>query len=149
MKPLLDEYIKMGSMKSFDKYDSMSLRYYLANFAKPKPWYHAKINYVEVRTAGTNAFTYGVVESVIEYQDFNSLGETGWKTIKNGMSRLPEACAAVIGEENITTGATVYKIEVIGDKVAVTYSIDGSVPSSCPKTEKFDKLLIAVPPPVL
>ena len=51
MKPLLDEYIKMGSMKFFDKYDSMSLRYYLANFAKPKPWYHAKINYVEVRTA--------------------------------------------------------------------------------------------------
>ena len=57
--------------------------------------------------------------------------------------------AAVIGGENITTGATVYKIEVIGDKVAVTYSTDGSVSSSCPKTEKFDELLIAVPPPVL
>ena len=153
IKPLLDEFQEMvkkfgpqkGPMKFFDKYDRMSLRYYLANLAKPKPWYHAKINYVEVMTAGTNAFTYGVVESVIEYQNFNTSGESGWKTIKNGMSRLPEACAAVIGEENISMGATVYKIDVEGDKVVVTYSTDGSVPSSC----KFDKLLVTVPPPVL
>ena len=149
MKPLLDEFNEIGAKKFFDKYDSMSLRYYLANLAKPKPWYHAKINYVEVMTAGTNAFTYGVVESVIEYQDFNTPGESGWKTIKNGMSRLPEACAAVIGAKYITMGATVYKIDVKGDKVAVTYSTDGSVPSKCPKTKEFDKLLIAVPPPVL
>ena len=156
MEPLLREFQQMikkfgnqkGAEKFFDKYDRMSLRYYLANLAKPKPWYHAKINYVEVMTAGTNAFTYGVVESVIEYQDFNT-SKSGWKTIKNGMSRLPEACAAVIGGKNITKGATVYKIEVKGDKAAVTYSTDSSVPSSCAKTEEFDKLLVAVPPPVL
>ena len=148
MIPLLDEYQRLGPDKFFRKYDHMSLRYYLANYATPK-WYHAKINYAEVMTSGTNAFTYGVVESVIEYDDFNSQESLGWSTIKNGMCRLPEACATVIGKENITMGALVYKIDVEGGKVAVTYSTDGCVPSRNPKIEKFDKLLVAVPPPVI
>ena len=132
----------------FKKYDHMSLRYYLGNCASPK-WYPAKINYAETMTSGTNAFTYGLVESVIEHQDFNSPSNK-WKTIKNGMSRLPEACAAVIGKDNITMGAIVYKIEMTHkNKVALTYSTDGCIPSKSPRVVKFDNVLVTVPNPVL
>ena len=147
MTPLLKEF-KEDRDKFFKKYDNMSLRYYLANCTEPK-WYHAKINYVETMTSGTNAFAYGLIDSVIEHEDFHSHESGGWKTIRNGMSRLPEACAQLIGRENITNGATVYKIEEEGDKVVVTYSTDGSVPSNNPKVEVFDKLLITIPNPVL
>lgn len=153
MKPLLKEFQEYArkdkSGEFFAKYDHMSLRYYLSNCVNPK-WYPAKINYVETMTSGTNAFSYGLVESVIEYDDFNSQKADEWKTIKNGMSRLPEACAALLGKENITMGAIVYKINVKRDgHVAVTYSTDGLVPSKSPKETNFDMLLIAVPNPVL
>ena len=148
MKPLLDEFGKDPNA-FFEKYDHMSLRYYLGNCANPK-WYPAKINYAETMTSGTNAFTYGLVESVIEYQDFNSQPSNEWKTIKNGMSRLPEACASLIGRDNITMGAKVYKIEMTPEnKVAVTYSTDGHVPSKNQTVVMFDKVLIAIPNPVL
>ena len=147
MNPLLKEYNNIGPKKFFEKYDHMSLRYYLGNCADPK-WYPAKINYVETMTSGTNAFTYGLVESLIEFDDFNSQSD-GWKTINNGMSRLPEACVALIGEENITMGAIAYKIDVEGDKVAVTYSTDGKIPSGTPRVETFDKVLLAIPNSVL
>lgn len=152
MKPLLKQFQDMGYEKFFEKYDHMSFRYYLGNCANPT-WYPEKINYVETMTSGTNAFTYGLVESLIEYEDFNSAPNKemcgGWKTIDNGMSRLPEACAAFIGRENITMGAIVYKIHEEGDQVVVTYSTNGNVPSKSPKLEKFDKVLIAIPNPVL
>ena len=149
MQPLLDEFKHMQDPdKFFEKYDHMSLRYYLANCASPH-WYPAKVNYAETMTSGTNAFSYGLVESIIEYQDFNSQPSDKWKTIKNGMSLLPEACAALIGEENITMGAIVYKIEMINNKVAVTYSTDGCIPSKTPTVVTFDKVLIAIPNPVL
>jgi monoamine oxidase len=147
MKDLLVEFGRNPNA-FFKKYDHMSLRYYLGNCARPK-WYPAKINYAETMTSGTNAFTYGLVESVIEHQDFNS-PTNKWQTIKNGMSHLPEACAALIGTDNITMGAIVYKIEMTAkNKVALTYSKDGGVPSKNPKVVIFDKVLVAVPNPVL
>ena len=147
MKPLLEEFNDIGEKSFFEKYDHMSLRYYLGNCADPK-WYPAKINYVETMTSGTNGFTYGLIENVIAFDNFNSQ-PVEWKTIKNGMCRLPEACVALIGEENITMGAIAYKIDVEGDKVAVTYSTDGKIPSEQPKVETFGKVLLAIPNSVL
>ena len=148
MKPLYDEYQSIGPEAFFEKYDHMSLQYYLTNCARPK-WYPAKINYVETMTSGTNDFSYGVVDSVIMYEHFTSLAAVKGKTIKNGMSRLPQACATLIGEENITMGAFVYKIDVVNNKVAVTYSTDGCIPSENPKVVMFDKVLITIPTPGL
>ena len=142
MRPLFKEFHE-DSDKFIEKYDDISLQYYLANCAEPK-WYDAKINYVETMTTATNAFTRGVIDRVIAHEDFNLNRSGGWKTIRNGMSRLPEACAKLIGRENITNGATVYKIEEEGDKVVVTYST-----SSNPKVEVFDKLLVTIPTPAL
>ena len=147
MKPLLKEFNDIGPNNFFEKYDHMSLRYYLGNCVRPK-WYPAKINYVETMTSGTNGFTCGLIENVITFDNFNSQS-FGWKTIKNGMCRLPEACVALIGEENITMGAIAYKIDVEGDQVAVTYSTDGNIPSVKPRVETFDKVLLAIPNSVL
>jgi len=53
------------------------------------------------------------------------------------MCRLLEARGIVIGKEKTTMGALVYKIDVEGGKVAVTYSTDGCVPSRYPKYRKI------------
>ena len=147
LKPLLQEFHDNRDA-FFDKYDHISLQHYFTNFAEPK-WYQSKVRYVETMTTATNSFTRGLIDRVIEYEDYHSHQSCGWKTIKNGMSRLPEACVKLIGKENITSGASVYKIEEEGDEVVVTYSTDGCVPSATPKREKFDKLLITIPNPAL
>ena len=82
--------------------------------------------------------------------DADFIGEPpSWKTINNGMSRLPEAAAIVIGEDNIQRSTQV---------VSVAYQPDGRIQlgynkfkttdrnSSEYKTETFDAVILAVPP---
>ena len=149
MKPLVKEFDE-GHGRFFDKYDDLSMRYYLVEHEK---WYEHKINYAEVMTGGTNDFQAGLVENVISYDDFSGettgkvpYSPTGWHTIKNGMDHLPNACATIVGKENITLGAIVIKVHVqeSDGKIALTYRVDGQL-----KTEKFDKVLLTCPTTVL
>lgn len=132
----LQENFEAG-FKEIVKYDDFSMRTYLVVMAG---WSEAKINYAEVMTSQTNQFQNSFTELVIENMDFST---AQWKTIENGMERLPNACAEVIGQENITMGASVQKIaETEDQRVAVWHS--GSA-----EAQIFDKVIAAVPPAVL
>ncbi|EXX60758.1 hypothetical protein RirG_176990 [Rhizophagus irregularis DAOM 197198w] len=136
--PYLDA-LKKDFAKGFQeiiKFDDFSFRAYLVQVAE---WDEDRINYVEVMTSQTNQFQNSFTELVIENMDFS---QASWKTIENGMERLPHGCAQLIGSENIFTGAEVYKIEDVSDGVNIYHS-----ESSAPV--KFDKVLMALPPAAL
>ena len=127
------------------KYDCKSLYYYLY---KDLGWSDAKINYVEVMTSQTNEFQEGLVDQAILDADF--IGEPpSWKTINNGMSRLPEAAAMVVGENNI---------QKLSKLVSIAYLPDGRIQleyekfktpvktESTSHQEIFDAVILAVPP---
>lgn len=121
------------------KYDDYSFRSYLAQVRK---WPEDRINYVEMMTSQTNQFQNSFTELVIESMDFS---QAHWKSIKNGMDRLPKALASTIGFDNITMGARVTAIrEVSGGRVEVSWEpADGRSPMT------FDKVLMAIPPAAL
>ncbi len=119
------------------KYDHVSLYGYLSEVAG---WSDDKINYVEVMTAQTNQFHLSFTELVMEHVSFAS---ADWKTIEDGMDRLPNACAELIGRENITMGAAVRRLEELPDgRVAIHHSASD-------QPQIFDKVIAAVPPAVL
>src|SRR5207245_8448634 len=123
--------------RSIVKHDDYSFRHYLARVAK---WTEERINYVEVMTSQTNQFQNSFTELLIENMDFSG---AQWKTIKNGMDRLPQALARRIGLQNITLGARVTSInELPGGGVSVQWD-GGAEPA------KFDKVLMALPPAAL
>ena len=127
------------------KYDSKSLYYYLN---QDLGWSDAKINYVEVMTSQTNEFQEGLVDQAILDADFIGLPPS-WKTINHGMSRLPEAAAIVIGEDNIQKSTQVVSVEYQPDgRIQLGYNKFKSADqnSSEYKTETFDAVILAVPP---
>lgn len=87
----------------------------------------------------TNAFRIGLVEQAILNSDFTGQVPT-WKTIDNGMCRLPEAAAKLFGEEKITLQASVQSIEHERRRVRVGYVKSGTM-----HYEVFDAVLLAIP----
>ncbi|OCL05350.1 hypothetical protein AOQ84DRAFT_366717 [Glonium stellatum] len=67
--------------------------------------------------------------------------EKEWMTIDQGMSRLPQAMAYLVGYNNITFGARVTAIEVTSsNKIGITaLSYNGSV------NPLFDRIILAIP----
>lgn len=119
------------------QYDDFSLRAFLAQVAG---WSEAKINYCEVMTSQTNQFQNSFTELVIETMDFST---AQWKTIADGMDRLPRACVEVLGPDNVTMGAEVYELEQRADgRVAIHHT-------AAAQPAVFDKVIAAVPPAVL
>jgi monoamine oxidase len=135
LKALEDDFAQgFAKILQFDDY---SFRSYLAQVVG---WSEAKINYVEVMTSQTNQFQNSFTELLIENMDFS---QASWKSIKNGMDRLPNAVAALVGRENITMDAKVTKIAETDDgQIAVTVSDNGA-------PQIFDKVIMAVPPAAL
>jgi monoamine oxidase len=135
-KPWLDELAKDfdKGFAEIVKYDDYSLRAYLAQVAH---WPEERINYVEVMTSQTNQFQSSFTELLIESMDFS---QAQWKTINNGMDRLPNALAARIGAENITLGARVSAITEPADGGVVVWWDGGR------QSATFDKVLMALPP---
>ena len=133
---LLQEDFERG-FRELIQFDNFSLHAYLAQVAG---WSEDKINYAEVMTSQTNQFQNSFTELVIENMDFST---AQWKTIENGMDRLPKACAELIGHENITMGAAVYQLEERDDgRIAVHHT-------AAEEPGIFDKVIAAVPPAVL
>ncbi|HEY1016482.1 MAG TPA: NAD(P)/FAD-dependent oxidoreductase [Herpetosiphonaceae bacterium] len=119
------------------KYDNYSLHTYLSEIAG---WSADKINYVEVMTAQTNQFHLSFTELVMENVSF---GSAAWRTIADGMDRLPNACADLIGRERITMGAAVRGLAQLPDgRIAIHHAASA-------EPEIFDKVIVAVPPAVL
>lgn len=140
---VIGEFLK-ALEKNFEKgfakiiqYDDFSFRSYLAQV---KGWTEDQINYVEVMTSQTNQFQNSFTELLIENMDFS---QASWKTIKNGMDRLPNAIVNLIGRENITHGAKVTKIAEMADgRISVTVS-ENDAP------QVFEKVIMALPPAAL
>ncbi|RBA15855.1 L-amino acid oxidase [Fusarium proliferatum] len=68
-----------------------------------------------------------------------------WKTINQGMSRLPEAMAWLVGYRNITIGAQVTQVITHSDKRIRIKAVghDGIIDA------EFDRLVLAIPPAAL
>jgi monoamine oxidase len=136
MQKLLEEDFEKG-FAEIVKYDDFSFRAYLTLIAG---WPDGKINYVEAMTSQTNQFENSFTELMIENMDFS---QATWKTIANGMDRLPNLMATLVGQENITMGAHV---------TAISEEPSGGVSISLGDgrgTVSFDKVLMALPPAAL
>ena len=127
--------------KAVKKYDKMTLHYYLSH---ELGWPEEKINYVEVMTSQTNEFQTGLIEQAMQQSYFIDLDDqpTEWKTIDGGLSRLPEAAAKFMGEENIVRHAPISAIAYLADgRVTVGYTKSGTA-----HEETFDAVILALPP---
>lgn len=135
------------------RFDDYSIYSYLSNI---EHWYESKINYVETMLSQTHQFHHGFIDSILEFAEFGQIRsnecrlceqfpEIRWKTIKNGMSRLPEACGEVIGYDYILRNTKIHKISTTEDnKIKLHYS-----KNSEEQFEIFDKVILAVPPSVI
>ena len=137
INPVIEE-LRQDFETALKKYDCMTLHYYLSQVLG---WSEAKINYVEVMSSQTNEFRNGLVDQAILNSDFTGQVVPSWKTIDNGMCRLPEALATDIGKENILLEAPVDSVAYIGDQVEIGYTHLGV----CGK-EVFDAVILAIPP---
>lgn len=118
------------------RFDDMSFRAYLGSVAK---WPQSVIDFVETLCSQTNQFSLSFAEIVLQHADFST---ADWHTIKNGMDRLPQAMASILGEENISVNTYVS---------GISYSLSG-VPSLTVRhkeevrTFSFQSIILAIPP---
>lgn len=124
------------------KFDQFTFRWYCIDVLK---WNNALVDFVETMTSQTNQFNLSVPELIMQTLDF---GVKVWCTIADGMSRLPEAMAYLVGLENITFGARVTGIEEKSARkkkwvniIALGYN--GTVKAA------FDRVVLAIPPAAL
>ncbi|VZI11127.1 unnamed protein product [Fusarium fujikuroi] len=135
LEDAFDETIK----RIVDTHDQSTFRSYLIEH---KNWPPTVISFVETTLFHPNAFSSSVTDICMKYLHFSS---KNWKTIDQGMSRLTDAMAYLVGHENITLGASVTEIINTGNRrvtVKATCS-DGSISS------EFDRVILAIPPPAL
>ncbi|OTA99929.1 hypothetical protein M426DRAFT_15985 [Hypoxylon sp. CI-4A] len=135
----LKDNFDQGFKDIVEMYDNFTFRFYCTAVMN---WPSEVVDFVETVTSQTNQFSLSVPELVMQHMDF---GETSWKTIDEGMSRLPQAMAHLIGLANITFGARVVGLENIDDHhVRVTTSgYNGLL------TATFDRVVLAIPPAAL
>ncbi|CVL13640.1 L-amino-acid oxidase [Fusarium proliferatum] len=147
---LLDEVfcgLSHGENDSFDhalsrivrEYDHCTFRHFLISV---KHWPPSVIDFVEATVFQPNEFSLSVPEIYMRLQEF----KTGkWKTINQGMSRLPEAMAWLVGYRNITIGAQVTQVITHSDKRIRIKAVghDGIIDA------EFDRLVLAIPPAAL
>ncbi|SCO27026.1 probable L-amino-acid oxidase [Fusarium fujikuroi] len=147
---LLDEAfcgLSHGENDSFDRaisrivreYDHCTFRHFLISV---KHWPPSVIDFVEATVFQPNEFSLSVPEIYMRLQEFKA-GK--WKTINQGMSRLPEAMAWLVGYQNITIGAQVTQVITLNDKRIRIKAVghDGIIDA------EFDRLVLAIPPAAL
>ncbi len=126
--------------KAFEKYKTMSFRSYVS---KELGWNFHKINYVEVMCTQSNMFDHGLLEMVFWISDYKRT----WKTIKGGMSKLPDLCFELVKQKKgkICFNARVESLSQMDSTVVIgysnpKYSVDLSY-------EEFDAMILAIPLP--
>lgn len=138
-KIIQEEGFENGFKKIVTLYDNFSFRFYLKSVHS---WSDAAIDFVETAASQTNQFSLSVPELFMQNMDF---GVKTWQTIADGMERLPQAMANIIGLENITFNAPVTQIqELNNEKIQVHASgADSSFEMY------FDHVILAIPPAAL
>ncbi|VTT72283.1 unnamed protein product [Fusarium fujikuroi] len=120
-------------------YDQCTLRCYLIEH---KNWPPSVVSFLEATLFYPNAFSCSIIDACIKNLHFSS---KDWKTIDQGMSRLTDAMAYLVGHENITLGANVTElIDTDNQRVAVKAKCSDGVISA-----EFDRVILAIPPPAL
>ncbi|KAF8415538.1 hypothetical protein EV426DRAFT_570132 [Tirmania nivea] len=132
---LLDRNFELG-WEILMNWDHTSLRRYLLDVAQ---WPPSVIEFVETICSQTNQYTLSFPEMVMQSMDFNT---KNWWTLDDGMDRLPQALARVVGLENITFGARVQSIiEEESGQLRIRAHRGNRVFESI-----YDKVLLAIPP---
>ena len=103
--------------EAFEKYKTMSFRSYVS---KELGWSFQKINYVEAMCSQSNMFDRGLLEMVFWISDFKRT----WKTIKGGMSKLPNLCFELVKQKKgeICFNARVESLSQMDSTVVIGYS---------------------------
>ncbi|KAG1824147.1 hypothetical protein EV424DRAFT_1396385 [Suillus variegatus] len=119
------------------RFDKVPFRSYLESLG----WPQSVIDFTETMCSQTNQFALSFSELIMQNLDFDT---KQWFTLEEGMDRLPQALAGVVGMNNITFGARVQKIEQTSDGVTIC----ADTPRG--RVEKtFDKVILAIPPSAL
>ncbi|THH15392.1 hypothetical protein EW146_g5074 [Bondarzewia mesenterica] len=141
VQPLLEDFDQ--GFKDLLKFDDFSFRFYLKSVSR---WPVRVIDFVETVCSQTNQFALSVTELVMQNLDF---GIQEWFTIANGMDRLPQALAHILGYDKITFGARVTGIHLERGKkgkknaVIVADGYNGTIKG------RFDQVILAIPPAAL
>ncbi|KAK0112830.1 hypothetical protein ONS95_014557 [Cadophora gregata] len=115
------------------EYDEYSFRGYL----RKQGWPHEVIEHVELTTSQTNQYDLSFTELIMQNLDFDT---KDWCTVHGGMSNMIDACANMVGRNNIRLNAPVWSI-ADGDHDNIEVEVSGH--SS--RAYSFDKVLLAIP----
>ncbi|THU82925.1 FAD/NAD(P)-binding domain-containing protein [Dendrothele bispora CBS 962.96] len=132
--------------------DNLSFRYFLqyppknAGRTENEGYPPSVIDFMETVLSQTNQYMLSVPELLMQNLDFGE-PESEWKTINHGMSRLPEAMAALVTHDKITYGARVNSLELVksedypnGGVIVSAVGYNGQLKMT------FDKVVLAIPP---
>ncbi|KAF5532972.1 amino acid oxidase [Fusarium napiforme] len=118
------------------QYDEYSFRAYLRSVAG---WPHQVIEFVELFCSQTNQYDLSFTEIIMQNLDFDT---KDWVTIRDGMSRMTQCAACVVGFENIRLNTRVDRITNLDDG-RVELSAKGLHQTT---TRAFDAVILAIPP---
>lgn len=123
--------------------DHFTFRFYCQSVMD---WPDIIIDFVETVMSQTNQFSLSVPELIMQSMDFD---EKEWRTIKGGMSRLPQAMAKLVGYKNITFGARVTGLHMVKyddgrSKARITATGYNGILRA-----DFDRVVFAIPPAAL
>ncbi|KAH7182312.1 uncharacterized protein B0J16DRAFT_270721 [Fusarium flagelliforme] len=117
-------------------YDEYSFRAYLRSVAG---WPHEVIEFVELFCSQTNQYDLSFTEIIMQNLDFDT---KDWVTIRDGMSRMTQCAASLVGFENIRLNTRVDRITNLDDG-RVELSAKSLHQST---TTAFDAVVLAIPP---
>ncbi|KAK8091374.1 FAD/NAD(P)-binding domain-containing protein [Apiospora kogelbergensis] len=118
------------------QFDEYSFRNYLRSVVG---WPHEVIEFVELFCSQTNQYDLSFTEIIMQNLDFDT---KDWTTVRDGMSRMTQCAASLVGFESIRLNSRV-------DRIA--YMEDGRVELSAQglhqtHTDVFDAVVVATPP---
>ncbi|KAI9837664.1 MAG: hypothetical protein M1837_002924 [Sclerophora amabilis] len=120
------------------QYDEFSFRAYLRVVAR---WPDEVIEFVELMNSQTNQYDLSFTEIILQNLDFET---AKWVTVRNGMSRVIQSAAKLVGHHNIRRNSPVVRITNLpGGRILLATS--GPIPSSA----EYEKVILAIPPAAL
>ncbi|KAI1171031.1 hypothetical protein F4777DRAFT_594441 [Nemania sp. FL0916] len=121
------------------KYDEYSFRAYLRHVVG---WPHEVVEFVELFCSQTNQYDLSFTEIIVQNLDFDT---KDWATVRDGMSRVAQSAASLVGSNNIRLNSRVVRIANLEDG-RVEISAQGLHQTY---TAPFDAVLVATPPSAL
>ncbi|KAI1109312.1 hypothetical protein F5Y14DRAFT_458285 [Nemania sp. NC0429] len=128
-----------GGFQELLKYDEYSFRAYLRHVVR---WPHEVVEFVELFCSQTNQYDLSFTEIIVQNLDFDT---KDWATVRDGMSRVAQSAASLVGSKNIRLNSRVVRIAYLEDD-RVEISAEGLHQTY---TAQFDAVIVATPPSAL